>query len=298
MNKYVATLSWRVDEKWDKELLRLFLRENCHISKRGLANIKFNGGVIMLNGKEVTVRTTLSTDDKVTVCLPPEEVSSTLLAEEGDLDIVFEDDHLLVINKEAGMSTIPSREHPLHSLANFVLGYYRQKELKTTFHAVNRLDRDTSGLLIIAKHRLAHDRLSKLQQEGLVNRYYQAIVTGKPICEKGTIDAPIGRDPNSIITRQVRADGKRAVTHYSVMSVTNQASLIHIKLETGRTHQIRVHFSYVGHPLLGDELYGGMRDRIKRHALHCFKIEFQHPFTNDVIRVTSELPVEMSKLLM
>jgi 23S rRNA pseudouridine1911/1915/1917 synthase len=297
VNRYAATLSWRVDEKWDQELLRLFLREHCHISKRGLADIKFNGGAIALNGEEVTVRKLIKTGDEVTVCLPAEEVSSSLLAEDIDLDIVFEDDHLLLINKEAGISTIPSREHPVHSLANFVLGYYRKKGLQTTFHAVNRLDRDTSGLLIIAKHRLAHDRLSKLQQEGCVNRYYKALVTGKPLQEKGTIDAPIDRDPNSIISRQVRESGKRAVTHFSIIKVTNQGSLVDIKLETGRTHQIRVHFSYIGHPLLGDDLYGGRRDVIDRHALHCYKVKFQHPFTNEWICITTDLPMDMRSLI-
>ncbi|MDT8862748.1 RluA family pseudouridine synthase [Alkalihalobacillus sp. MEB130] len=297
MNKYVANVTWKVDEDWDQELLRPFLRERCHISKKGLAQIKHNGGSILVNEKEVTVRQTIQTGDEVTICLPAEQASSSMEAEEGILEILYEDDHLLVINKQAGIPTIPSREHLTHTLANFVLGYYKKRKIPATFHAVNRLDKDTSGALIVAKHRIAHDRLSKLQQAGAVNRYYRALVTGELSRKKGTIEAPIGRDPNSIITRQVREDGKRAVTHYSVQSETSYGSFVHIKLETGRTHQIRVHFSYIGHPLLGDDLYGGKHIGITRQALHCGMIEFQHPFTGEKICRTCELPEDMRRLL-
>ncbi len=289
-------MSWKVPENWNEALLRTFLRDFCHISKRGLADIKFNGGCITLNGEEVTVRKVIETNDLVHVYLPPEETSPSLRPEKGPFEIVYEDDHVLVINKEAGIATIPSREHPTNTLANFVLDYYESQQIKTTFHAVNRLDKDTSGLLIIAKHRLAHDRLSKLQQAKHVQRYYRAIVSGKLHTDKGTIDAPIARDPESIISRKVCQTGKRAITHYIVTNELEHSSVVDIKLETGRTHQIRVHFSYLGHPLLGDDLYGGDQQHIKRQALHCYKLEFQHPFKEKLICLTSNLPNDMAAI--
>ncbi len=179
MNNQLATLQWIVGSDCDKLLLRLFLRERCQLSKRALADIKFNGGRILLNGQDVTVRAIIRKGDQVMVSLPAETVSPTVQPEAIEIDIVYEDEHVLVINKEAGMATIPSREHPNHTLANAVLGYYKQKEIPATFHAVNRLDKDTSGLLLVAKHRLAHDRLSKLQQDGKLKRYYLALVEGQ-----------------------------------------------------------------------------------------------------------------------
>lgn len=296
MNNQLATLQWTVGSNCDKQLLRLFLRETCQISKRALAEIKFNGGRILLNGQEVTVRSIVHQGDQVTVSLPAETVSRTVQPEKLAVDIVYEDEHLLVINKKAGMATIPSREHPLHTLANAVLGYYAEKGIPATFHAVNRLDKDTSGLLLVAKHRLAHNRLSKLQQAGKLKRYYQAFVEGHLEQVEGTIDAPIGRSSDSIITREVKEDGQRAVTHYAVRSVTGHATLVDIKLETGRTHQIRVHFSHLGHPLLGDELYGGRRDIINRQALHCYRVEFEHPFQQRIIAIEREIPNDMEAI--
>lgn len=298
MSNYLTTLEWRVDPDWNNQLLRLFLREHCHISKRALAEIKFNGGLILINNKEVTVRALVQEGDEVTVCLPSEEASLSVSPEFVQLDISYEDDHLLVLNKKAGMATIPSREHPSGTLANAVLGYYKVKEHLATFHAVNRLDKDTSGLLIVAKHRFAHDRLSKLQKEGKLNRYYTAVVSGSIKSENGKIDAPIGRDPNSIIARMVREDGKRAITHFQVISRSTQKTLVKIKLETGRTHQIRVHFAFIGHPLLGDDLYGGSRDHMNRQALHCHQIRFQHPFKNKVITIDSDVPEDMINSLL
>lgn len=297
MSNYLTTLKWKVDADWNNQLLRLFLRENCHISKRALADIKFNGGLILLNQQEVTVRALLKEGDEVKVCLPPEEVSLSVTPEMVQLDITFEDDHLLVINKKAGMSTIPSREHPSGTLANAVIGYYIRNGHQATFHAVNRLDKDTSGLLIVAKHRLAHDRLSKLQKEGELKRYYTAIVSGCIERDTGVINAPIGRDPTSIIARTVREDGKHALTHFRVIKRSFEETLVEMKLETGRTHQIRVHFSYIGHPLLGDDLYGGTREQISRQALHCHRIKFQHPFENKVLTIKQDIPGDMARLL-
>ncbi|GAE32684.1 RluA family pseudouridine synthase [Halalkalibacter hemicellulosilyticus] len=296
MSNFVATFEWVVANDHHK-LLRPFLREECQLSKRGLAHIKFNGGMIMVNGHEATVRSPLQCGDVVTVGLPLEKRSESLDVEHIPLSIIYEDDHFIVVDKVAGMLTIPSREHPNGTLANAILGYYERIGLPTTFHAVNRLDRDTSGLLIIAKHRFAHDRMSDLQNKGKVKRYYQALVHDRVHPPNGTVDAPIGRADDSIITRMVTENGKKAVTHYHTLTQKRNYSLLSIQLETGRTHQIRVHFAYLGHPLLGDDLYGGKRDYISRQALHCNKIEFTHPFIKETVTITSELPKDMKQLL-
>ncbi len=180
MNKQkLASFQWKVSKEHDGILLRSFLREIHHISKRSLVQIKFGGGRILVNGEVTTVRTILREHDNVAVYLPTERVSNTMQPEHQQLDLVYEDEHLLVVNKQAGTATIPSREHPKGTLANLILGYYEQRKIAATFHAVNRLDKDTSGLLIVAKHRHAHATLSRLlKSKGLsvsIPRFVQGL---------------------------------------------------------------------------------------------------------------------------
>lgn len=297
MNKYAATFHWTVGSDWAHQPLRLFLRERAGISRRALAAIKFEGGLILRNGKEVTVRELVMTGDVVTICFPPEKLGKGLFPQHLPLDILYEDDHLLVINKTAGMATIPSRQHPVNTLAHAVIGYYEKKGIPTTFHPVNRLDRDTSGLLLVAKHRFAHDKMVKLQRAGKVKRAYEAFVEGVLKEKEGTINAPIARSSDSVITRCVREDGKPARTHYVVKNEFKSFSHVEIELETGRTHQIRVHFSHLGHPLLGDDLYGGNRDFICRQALHCFRLTFVHPFSEATLTFVQPLPPDMKAVI-
>ncbi|MCM3489135.1 RluA family pseudouridine synthase [Alkalihalophilus marmarensis] len=274
-------------------LLRTFLREVNGISKKSLADIKFKGGKILVNQKEVTVRTTIFSGDRVEVYVPPEPKNESLRPECISLDIHYEDDHLLVINKPHGMPTIPSREHPSRTLANAVMGYYESHHIPFTFHAVNRLDRDTSGLLVVAKHGLAHDQLSKGQRAGKLKRYYLALAEGYVQPREGTIHAPIKRRPSSIIERMVAADGQEAITHYKVINTNQAYSEVEINLETGRTHQIRVHFAHLGHPLLGDDLYGGSIELLARQALHCQRVELIHPFTGKYLHFSAPLPKDL-----
>lgn len=291
------SIQWTVCDEHNGMMLRDFLRTEKQISKKALAEIKFAGGFLFVNDVEVTVRTVLKAGDIVTVIFPFEQPSATIQKENIPLHIVYEDDHLLVINKEANMATIPSFEHPSHTLANAVLYYYEQKNIQGTFHAVNRLDKDTSGLLIIAKHRYAHDLMTKQQKLGNVKREYVAIVHGVMKEQKGTIKKPIGRKEDSIIERVVRSDGQEAITHFEVVRRYHDRTVVQIELETGRTHQIRVHFSSIGHPLLGDDLYGGKLDQIKRQALHSSRCQFYHPFLEKTFTFTVEVPEDMKKLL-
>ncbi|MER2105343.1 MAG: RluA family pseudouridine synthase [Solibacillus sp.] len=277
-----------------EQLLREAIAE-WGISKRALTAIKFDGGDILVNGAEQNVRYVLAAGDEVTIRFPREQVSDGLVAEDEDLQIVYEDEAILVINKPAYQSTIPSREHPTGSVANVLCGYFERQQIASTAHIVTRLDRDTSGLMIIAKHRHIHHLMSEQQQRGEVHREYEAIVHGH--AETQSIMAPIGRKDTSIIEREVRADGQFAHTDVRVVAHRDGYSHIRLKLHTGRTHQIRVHMSYVGHPLVGDDLYGGSTEQLARQALHCVFVEFTHPISGECMRFTSELPMDMHQLI-
>ncbi len=290
-------LEWLVSAEDAGLLLRDFLLTKQMISRSALAKIKHQDGVILVNEQEKNVRTVLKEKDKIVIYLPSEQPSASLVAGDGSLDIRYEDEHVLVINKRAGQLTIPSREQSTGTLANDVIGYYQQNGIAATFHAVNRLDKDTTGLLIVAKHRLAHDKLSKQQQKKQVKRYYEAIVEGRVCPLKACIDHPITRKPTSIIERMVHSSGQFAKTYYEVISQNELLTYVRIELETGRTHQIRVHFSSLGFPLCGDDLYGGHVDLISRQALHCYRVTFNHPFTGKLISLDSEMPEDMKLLL-
>lgn len=291
----VFELNWVVEKEDDGKILREFLKEK-RISKSSLADIKFQGGKILVNKQEVTVRYELTQFDQVSVIFPLEEISESMKIENIALQIVFEDEAVLIVNKPSGMNTIPSREHPTGSLANAMLGHYRNIGLSSTVHVVTRLDRDTSGLVLIAKHRYVHHLLSEDQKKGFVKRKYQALVHGV-LQGTGSIEVPIGRKSDSIIEREVRVDGQYAFTEYMTLSANNDFSHVQLELKTGRTHQIRVHMAHIGHPLLGDSLYGGTKELIKRQALHCFFISFVHPVSNQVLDFRIDLPTDMKKVV-
>ena len=277
-------------------LSREFLK-NKEVSRTALTDIKFKGGSIQVNDEEVNVRYKLAAGDKLTVIFPVERPSEGVKGEDIPLTILFEDEFLLVVNKPEGMSTIPSREHPDGSLANALIGYYQRSGLQATSHIVTRLDRDTSGLVLVAKHRHVHHLFSLQQQSGQVKRTYEAFAGGSLVLDGGTIRAPIGRNADSIIEREVRDDGQYACTHYRVIKRHHAFTQVELQLETGRTHQIRVHMSYLGHPLLGDDLYGGDVSLITRQALHCKKIKFRHPFSLEEMSFTAPLPADMREIL-
>lgn len=289
------SLTWIVQEH-EHGIVREFLMQK-DISKAALTDIKFNGGRITVNDVEVTVRETLQPGDQVKVVFPQEVLSEGLLAEDLPLDMIYEDDDLLVVAKPAFMNTIPSREHPRGSLANALAGYYQTLGLAATIHIVTRLDRDTSGLVLVAKHRHIHHLLSKQQKQGDVQRRYQAIVEGIVTADEARIEEPIGRKDTSIIEREVRADGQYACTMYHVLARLQAHTLLELRLLTGRTHQIRVHMAYLGHPLAGDDLYGGHRDYISRQALHCSALTFTHPVIKQMMHFSKALPEDISHFL-
>lgn len=281
----------------DGELLRDAIQKQ-EISSRALTDIKYRGGKILVNGEERNVRHILSKGDEITIIFPEEKASDSLEPEQGDLNIIYEDDALLIIDKPPYINTIPSREHPAGSIANYVYGYFQERGIDSTIHVVTRLDRDTSGLVCIAKHRHIHHLMSLQLQKGLIRKEYEAIVHGH-VSSDVSIILPIGRKSTSIIEREVRKDGQFAHTDVKVLKhfVYQREPLSHVRLRlhTGRTHQIRVHMSHIGHPLVGDDLYGGNQEFFDRQALHCVQLEFFHPLSREKFIFSSEIVDSMKK---
>jgi 23S rRNA pseudouridine1911/1915/1917 synthase len=290
-------LNWTANENTVGKLLKEFLVEQ-EISKAALTDIKFKGGNLLVNNEVVTVRYKLKLGDNIEVHFPPEEPSLGVLPETIPLDILYEDSYLLVVNKPAKMNTIPSREHPTGSLANAIIGYYQKKEIQATTHIVTRLDRDTSGIVIIAKHRHIHHLMSKQQKAGTLRRIYEAFAEGLFVKSFGAVEESIARKKTSIIEREVNPEGQYAYTSYQVLQQFDDFCYIQLKLKTGRTHQIRVHMSYIGHPLLGDRLYGGKGDNMTRQALHCRAVQFIHPIHHEQMDFKAPLPKDMENILM
>lgn len=254
------------------------------MSRRLLTRLKRQSGGITRNGELVRSIDEVRHGDVIVLHLEDD----SFLEPNGSLNvpIAFENESLVVFDKPSGMPVHPSIRHQGDTLGNWFAHLYPG----LTFRSVNRLDRDTSGLCVIAKDALAARLL-----QGSCKKVYYAAVHGV-IPESGTIDAPIARERESIILRCVREDGQRAVTHYRRLKCSGKYSLAEIDLETGRTHQIRVHFAHIGAPLAGDDLYGGLRDDIKRQALHCGRMTFSDPLTGERITVTSELPGDILSL--
>ena len=215
------------------------------------------------------------------------------------LDILYEDEDILVVNKPAGMPIHPSINNYYNSLANACAYYYQQQNKPFIFRCTNRLDRDTSGVTVIAKHMVSSNILSSYAYKHLIDREYLAIVRGNVIPSSGTIDAPLSRKSGSVIERIVDFEhGERAVTHYQVVEEKNGHSLVSLHLETGRTHQIRIHMKYLGFPLIGDYLYNPDMESIHRQALHSHTLRFAHPITEEQMEFTAPLPEDMKRILL
>lgn len=276
-----------------------FLKKH-DISKSLLAKIKFAGGDIQVNGVRQNAIFLVEIGDRVTIDIPSEEdVTGSLAPVDVPLDIVYEDEHFMVIEKPYGVASIPSILHS-NTIANFVKAYYLQQNYENKqVHIVTRLDKDTSGLMLFAKHGYAHARLDKQLQAKHIHKRYYALVRGAGhFKETGDIIAPIGRPDDSIITRCVTKSGKYAHTSYKVVQSWGDVYLVDIQLHTGRTHQIRVHFAHIGFPLLGDDLYGGSLDYgIERQALHCHRLEFFNPFSEKNLVLKSTLPVDFKAII-
>lgn len=234
---------------------------------------------IFLNNEVVDTRSIIKINDEIRVLLDIEENNSNIIPTKMDLEIIYEDDGLLIINKSPGIAVHPSIAHYSDSLSNGVRYYFDKMGLKKKIRPVNRLDKDTSGLVVFAKNEYIQECLIKQMQQNTFNKEYLCVVSGIMQIKSGTINEPIKRKSNSIIERCISYDGQPSITHYEVIKEFENYSLVKCILETGRTHQIRVHMAHIGHPLLGDTLYGLESNLIKRQALHCYKLSFINPLT-------------------
>ncbi|MDS1029007.1 RluA family pseudouridine synthase [Bacillota bacterium LX-D] len=256
---------------------------------------------ITVNGNQVFTNYLVKPGEIVQIDLNLIE-ENQISAENIPLDIVYSDDDFLVINKPAGMPVHPSRRHQSATLANAVAYYWQQQNKHLLFRPISRLDKDTSGLILIGQNQFAHQGLAKQLSQKQVLRAYVALVEGNIKTEAGTINFPIGRKEGSSIERTVLLDsnsdrGQTAVTHYRVLQQFKGYTLLALQLETGRTHQIRVHLSYLGHPLCGDTLYGGSSTLIGRQALHADKLSFLHPRFKQKLNFSIPLPTDMIKAI-
>ena len=279
------------------------LRIEQYLRRRGysyqnLTQLKKMHESILLNGVWSYMRTPMEGGDILTVHIQEPESSPNIPPSALPLDIVYEDEDIIVVNKPAGMPVHPSLNNYENSLANALMYYYQEQGKPFIFRCTNRLDRDTSGLTVVAKHMVSSSILSGMGVRHEITREYLAIVRGVLSPPEGTIDAPIGRTGSSLIERKIDfGKGEHAVTHYHVVEEKNGHSLVSLILETGRTHQIRVHMKYIGHPLVGDYLYNPDMEYIDRQALHSHRLSFTHPITGEKMEFTAPLPADMRKIL-
>lgn len=267
-------------------------------SRQNLTDLKHMPESILVNGNWQPFRFLLSQGDVLTVHIREMESSLHIPPANLPLDIIYEDEDILVLNKPAGMPIHPSQNHYTNTLANGLAWYFQEQGKPFIFRCTNRLDRDTSGLTVVAKHMVSSSRLSDMTRRRELHREYLAIVRGTLPESTGIIDAPLGRKPGSIIERTVDFEcGEQARTHYRVIAEKNGYSLVSLILETGRTHQIRIHMKYLGFPLIGDYLYNPDMERISRQALHSHRLVFPHPITGKQLEFTAPLPEDMQRVL-
>lgn len=289
-------LNYHITEDADSLRTEQYLRRRG-FSYQNLTQLKKMPESILINGVWSYMRTPLHSGDILTVHIRETESSPNIPPVELPLDIVYEDEDIVVVNKPAGMPVHPSLNNYRNSLANALMYYYQQQGKPFIFRCTNRLDRDTSGLTVIAKHMVSSSILSSMTVRHEIEREYLAVVRGSVVPSSGTIDAPIGRTGSSLIERKIDFEhGERAVTHYHVVKEENGHSLVSLILETGRTHQIRVHMKYIGFPLAGDYLYNPDMEYIQRQALHSCRLSFRHPITGKHMEFTADLPEDMDRI--
>lgn len=278
-------------------MVKGILRGSLQLSYTLLKSLKWRENAILLNGQSVHVNAIVHAGDVVSVALSERTPREDLYCENTAApNIVYEDEDLLVLNKPAGVAMHPKADDAAApSLAAMLTGYLGEGSVP---HFVSRLDKGTSGLLIAAKSGYVHDRLRRALHSSELRREYRAVAVGQVTPPRGIIDAPIGRADGSIIRRCVREDGLVSRTEYEVLQTTERFTLLHLRPETGRTHQLRVHMAYLGHPLAGDWLYGTEdKNLIARPALHSYELWFTQPVTGQELHFTAPIPQDMQRLL-
>lgn len=282
-------ITFVVPKECDRIQANTFLKHHCNVSARMITRLKRVENGILRNGELLRTIDTVNENDVIVLNLP--EDKNEILPVEGMLNILYEDKHILVVDKPHNMPVHPTKIHQNDTLANIVIYHQRQHNENYTFRAINRLDKDTSGIVVIAK-----DRYSASILFGNLQKVYTAVCQGI-IEDSGTIDKPIGLLEGHTIQRAIIDNGERSITHYKPIKNTQNHTLLEIALETGHTHQIRCHFSGIGYPLAGDDMYGGSTKLISRQALHCSKVSFIHPITKEFIEIESRLPEDIKQVI-
>lgn len=296
----MKTLHYTYTAHTDGQTVESLLKEHGY-SKSLINRIKLTSDGLLLCGEKVYTTRKLMAGDILSVTFSEDVSSEHIVPVPMPLSILYEDDDLMIINKAANVPIHPSQGHFDNSLANGLAWYFENRQEPFVFRAINRLDRDTTGLLIIARHALSGCILSDMVKQHKIHRTYLAAVTGDLSgAPKGTITVPIARVPGSTIERMADPlHGESAITHYRLISYSHEtdSSLLEIRLETGRTHQIRVHMKYIGHPLYGDFLYNPDYRYLNRQSLHSWKLSFPHPITGIPLHFTAPLPADMKQFL-
>ncbi|MDD4767769.1 MAG: RluA family pseudouridine synthase [Desulfotomaculaceae bacterium] len=287
-------IEYRVTNDHDRKKVSQILKDHLKLSRSEIRRIKRHAG-LMVNGQTVRLNSLVQEGDLIRVNFHDDE--QPVIPQGIPLDILFEDEHILVVNKPANMLVHPLSYHVLNTLANGVIYHWQQQGQNSKFRAVSRLDRDTSGVILIARSSYICHQLAGQMKNNRCRREYLAVAHNRITMDSGIIDFPIGRPHDRSLIFGVTAQGKAAVTHFDVIQRFAGGSLVKLRLETGRTHQIRVHMKHFGHPLMGDELYGGSLDLINRQALHSWQLEFDHPVTKERMRLEAPLPADITSLI-
>ncbi|SKA90691.1 23S rRNA pseudouridine1911/1915/1917 synthase [Caloramator quimbayensis] len=289
-----STLEYSIEK--DKEGIKLinFLRHELKMSTR-LTRKLLRGEFVKINGITGKANSILKCDDRVIIILDTGETQD-IEPQDIPIDICYEDEDILIVNKPPFMVVHPTKGHPQGTLSNAVMHYFKKTNQNSIVRLVNRLDRDTSGLVVIAKSQFAHQAMAKKLEKNEIEKYYVSIVEGM-MEGRGTIDLPIDREFPDSVKRAVIENGQRAVTHYEVISSSFDMSALLIKLETGKTHQIRVHFSHIGHPIVGDTLYGKESNLINRQALHAHILKFKSIRDNRPLEIVAKIPDDINNLM-
>ncbi|GIP55127.1 RluA family pseudouridine synthase [Paenibacillus vini] len=310
MTAYYKPITYKVTEQEDGWLLKTVLQRRLGVSRKLLSRIKLTERGVMLNGERVFISVPVKPGDMVSISLE-QETSEDILPEPIPFDIVYEDEALLIVNKAPGIIVHPTHGHYTGTLANGVVHYWREKGEAVRFRPVHRLDQETSGIIAIAKNAYIHQHISEQLIAGQVTKKYAALVHGCPASPDGLIDGPIDRDPLEPHRRIVTPSGYPALTYYKVSACYGLGALVELRLGTGRTHQIRVHMTSIGHSLIGDKLYtwstaqgtegqnmsaSVLDAAIGRQALHAAELGFRHPLTGEDLLFRAPLPPDMETL--
>ena len=290
-------LIFKVSEETAGKKLREYLRAVAKLSGRLISGAARDGR-ITINGNRVKLNYIVKLNDEIGFDIAKEE-SQNIDPEPIPIDVIYEDSDIIVVNKQPGIVVHPTKSYPDGTLANGLLYYFKEKGEKCIVRLVSRLDMDTSGLIIIAKNQFSHMALARDMGTEDFEKSYLAIVHGNMEKKEGTINLPIYRVGGDTIKRVIDERGQESITHFTVLENCSKGDLVKLTLETGRTHQIRVHLTHLGHPLYGDSLYGlgNENDYIERQALHAYKLSFPHPRTGEILELEADMPADMKELL-